>query len=57
VEAEKPLQASLKLNPNQYAARFVLGSVYLEMKQPAAAQDQLEAAPVIKPTFETQLKL
>jgi choline-sulfatase len=56
-EAEKSLQNSLKLNPKQFAARFALGLVYLKMQQLAAAQDQLEAALLITPTFEAQLKL
>jgi choline-sulfatase len=55
--AEKALQTSLKLKPGQYAARLALGSVYLKMHQPAFAQDQLEAALLIKPTFEAHMNL
>ncbi|HEY8716331.1 MAG TPA: sulfatase-like hydrolase/transferase [Candidatus Acidoferrum sp.] len=55
--AERALQASLKTNPNQYAARFQLGVVYCDLRRFAAAQDQLEAALLIQPTFEAELKL
>jgi choline-sulfatase len=56
-EAEKALQSSLKLNPNQSAARTALGDIYLKTQQFPAAQDQLEAALLIQPTLEAQLKL
>ncbi len=56
-EAEKALQDSLKLNPNQPAARTTLADVYFKTQQFAAAQDQLEAALLIQPTLEAALKL
>ena len=51
------LETSLKLNPGQYGARLLLGSVYLELQEFTAAQDQLEAALLIRTTFEAQVKL
>jgi arylsulfatase A-like enzyme/cytochrome c-type biogenesis protein CcmH/NrfG len=56
-EAEEAVQASLKLNPRQYAARFLLGSIYFETQQWNAAQDQLEAALLIQSTPEAHLEL
>ncbi len=55
--AELALQSSLKINPNQYAARFSLGTVYLRMQKLTAAQDQLEAALLVQSTFEAEMKL
>jgi choline-sulfatase len=55
--AEQALQTSLKLNPNQYGARFSLGSAYFATHEFSAAQDQLEAALLIQATFEAQIKL
>jgi choline-sulfatase len=55
--AERALQASLKSNPHQYAARLQLGVVYFDLQEFAAAQDQLEAALLIQPAFEAELKL
>jgi len=55
--AEEAIQASLKLNPKQYAARFLLGSIYSDTHKLNAAQDQLEAALLIQATSEAHLKL
>jgi choline-sulfatase len=43
-DARDALEASLKLIPGQLAARILLGHVYLQLKNPAAAADQFEAA-------------
>jgi choline-sulfatase len=43
------LQASLKLNPNQFSARLLLGQFYFRSGDPKAAQDQLEAAALMQP--------
>jgi len=56
--ARDALQASLKLNPNQFAARLLLGKVYLGLKGLSAAEDQLEAALLLQPaSIEAQLSL
>ena len=55
--AEQAFQASLKLNPHEYAARFMLGSFYFSRKEFSAARDQLEAALLIQTTFEAQIEL
>jgi predicted Zn-dependent protease len=43
------LQASLRLNPNQFSARLLLGQFYFRSGDPKAAQDQLEAAALMQP--------
>jgi choline-sulfatase len=55
--AKLALQASLKRNPSQYAARLQLGFVYFRLHELNSAQDQLEAALLIQSTFEARLKL
>ncbi|MDP9339151.1 MAG: sulfatase-like hydrolase/transferase [Acidobacteriota bacterium] len=55
--ARLALEASLKTNPSQYTARFLLGSAHFALHEFTAAQDQLEAALLIKNTFEAHLKL
>jgi len=56
--AREALQASLKLNPNQFAARLTLGRVYLSLNDPKAAEDQLEAAVLSQPgSAEAQIGL
>jgi choline-sulfatase len=55
--AKTALEASLKLNPGQYRARFLLGSVCFALREFNAAQDQLEAALLMQSTFEAQKKL
>jgi choline-sulfatase len=55
--AEHALQASLKLNPDQYHARFLLGSVYFRLRDLRAAEDQLEAALLVQTSFEAEAKL
>jgi choline-sulfatase len=57
VGAKAALEASLKLNPGQYRARFLLGSVCFALHEFNAAQDQLEAALLMHSTFEAQKKL
>ena len=41
--ARDALEASLKLTPEQFPARVLLGEVYLGLKDPKAAEDQFEA--------------
>ncbi len=55
--AKSALETSLKRNPGQYRARFLLGSTLLALHEFPAAQDQLEAALLLQPTFEAQKKL
>ncbi len=43
------LQASLRLNPNQFSARLLLGQIYSHSGDSQAAEDQLEAAALLKP--------
>jgi choline-sulfatase len=47
--ARDALLASLKLNPNQFTARLLLGRVYFRMNDSKAAQDQFEAAAILQP--------
>jgi choline-sulfatase len=46
--ARDALETSLKLVPGQLPARLLLGHVYLELKDPKAAEDQFEAALLIQ---------
>jgi choline-sulfatase len=56
--ARDALQASLELNPNQFAARFSLGRVYLGLNDSKAAEDQFVAAVLLQPgSFEAQIEL
>jgi choline-sulfatase len=55
--AQQAVQASLKANPNQYAARVLLGDVYFRLHELNAAQDQLEAALLMQSTVEAETKL
>lgn len=43
------LQASLKLDPNQFAARLLLGQIYFRLGDANAALDQLEDASLLQP--------
>jgi predicted Zn-dependent protease len=45
--AREALGSSLKLIPGQLPARLLLGRVYLELKDPKAAEDQFEAATLL----------
>jgi choline-sulfatase len=47
--AQEALEASLKLSPEQFSARLLLGAVYLELKKLDPAEDQLEAALLLQP--------
>jgi choline-sulfatase len=47
--ARDVLQASLRLNPHQFAARLSLGRVYLRLNDSNAAEDQFEAALLLQP--------
>jgi predicted Zn-dependent protease len=52
------LQASLKLNPNQFSARLLLGHVYFRANDLKAAQDQFEGAVLLQPgSAEAQVSL
>ncbi len=52
------LQASLKLNPDQFAARLSLGRVYLGLNDSKAAEVQFEAAVLLQPgSSEAQIDL
>jgi predicted Zn-dependent protease len=54
--ARDVLEASLKLMPGQFQARLLLGQVYLALKNPQAAEDQMEAALLLHPnSVEAQL--
>jgi len=56
--ARDALEASLKLNPNQFAARLSLGRVNLSLGDSKAAEDQLEAAVLSQPgSTEAQIGL
>jgi choline-sulfatase len=55
--AEQAVQASLKINPNQYAARLLLGDIYFHLHKMTEAQDQLEAAVLVQSSFDGELKL
>jgi arylsulfatase A-like enzyme/Tfp pilus assembly protein PilF len=56
--ARDVLQASLKLNPDQFAARLALGRVYLRLNDLQAAQDQFEEAILLRPgSSEAQIEL
>jgi predicted Zn-dependent protease len=55
--AEQAVQASLKINPNQYEARLLLGDVYFRLHKLTEAQDQLEAAALVQSTLESEMKL
>jgi arylsulfatase A-like enzyme len=47
--AREALINSLKLDPSQFPARLLLGEVYLGLKDPNAAEDQFEAALLLRP--------
>jgi tetratricopeptide (TPR) repeat protein len=49
VGARNALQASLRLNPKQFAARLLLGLVWLKSNDPQAAEDEFEAALLLQP--------
>ena len=54
--ARDALEASLKLAPEQFPARLLLGRVYLSLKDPKNAEDQFEAALLLQPqSAEAQL--
>jgi len=56
--ARDALQASLKLNPHQFAARLSLGRVYLGLNDSKAAEDQFVDAVLLQPgSFEAQIDL
>jgi predicted Zn-dependent protease len=56
--AQDVLQSSLKLNPNQFSARLLLGRVYFRSNDWKAAQDQFEAALLLQPgSVEAQMSL
>src|SRR5437016_1292448 len=56
--ARDALQASLKLNPQQFAARLSLGRVYLGLNDSRAAEEQFVAAVLLQPeSFEAQIDL
>jgi choline-sulfatase len=56
--ARDALDTSLKLMPGQFAARLLLGHVYLSLKDPIAAEDQFEAALLLQSgSVEAQLGL
>ena len=54
--AKNALIGSLKLDPSQFPARILLGQVYLKLKEPKAAEDQFEAALLLRPQ-DTQAQL
>ena len=47
--ARDALEASLKLTAGQFDARLLLGQVYLGLKDPKNAEDQFEAALLLRP--------
>jgi len=52
------LQASLKRNPDQLAARLLMGQLYLKSNDAKAAEDQFEAALLLQPgSAEAQIGL
>jgi len=56
--ARDVLQASLKLNPDQFAARLSLGRVYLRLNDSEAAESQFESAALLQPgSSEAQIDL
>ena len=56
--ARTVLEEGLKTNPNEPAERLLLGSVYLDLKNPTAAADQFEAVLLVQPAnVEGQLGL
>jgi predicted Zn-dependent protease len=56
--ARDVLQASLKVNPEQFAARLSLGRVYLRLNDAKAAEVQFEAAVLLQPgSAEAQIDL
>jgi len=56
--ARDVLQASLKSNPDQFAARLSLGRVYLGLNDSKAAEVQFEAAVLLQPgSSEAQIDL
>ena len=55
--ASEALQSSLKINPGQYEARLLLGEIYWGSRELVKAQDQLEAALLLRTTFEAEMKL
>ncbi len=56
--ARVALQASLKLNPHQFAARIALGRVYLSLNDSKAAEIQFEEAVLLQPgSSEAQIDL
>jgi len=58
VGARHALQASLKLNPKQLAARLLLGQIWLKSNDPKAAEDEFEAALLLQPaSAEAQIGL
>ena len=48
--ARDALESSLKVMPGQLPARILLGSVYINLKDAKAAQDQFEAALLVDRT-------
>ena len=50
--ARNALQRSLKLNPNQFEGRLLLGQVYLKLREPKVAEEEFEAALLLKPAGE-----
>jgi len=58
VGARHALQASLKLNPKQLAARLLLGQIWVKSNDPKAAEDEFEAALLLQPaSAEAQIGL
>jgi predicted Zn-dependent protease len=56
--ARDALESSLKLLPGQFQARLLLGEVYLDLKNPKAAEDQFEAALLLQSSsLDAQLGL
>jgi choline-sulfatase len=56
--ARDVLQASLKLNPDQFAARLSLGRIYFSLNNSKAAEVQFEAAVLLQPgSAEAQIDL
>jgi arylsulfatase A-like enzyme len=47
--ARAVLEETLKANPSEVAARLLLGSIYLDLKNPDAAADQFEAVLLVHP--------
>jgi choline-sulfatase len=55
--AKLALEKSLHVNPSQYQARYLLGSIDFALREFTAAQDQLEAALLVETTSEAQKTL